>query len=525
MNLTDEQLEVVNSSAKRVKVIAFAGAAKSTTLRHYSIARPDARILLVCFNKANQLEAEKTFPANVTSMTSHALAMRAVGVRYRNKLVADLRINDVATLFNAQYQVANGVISTLKRYLVSDSRELNSSHLDLDICKNNLHHSFILQKAALLWNKMRDPSDSSVGMLHDGYLKLYQLSNPRLDSEYNIILFEESQDSNPVTTALIQAQVNAGLVVVGDPHQSIYSFRGANNALNKFDTDITYYLTKSFRFGQGIADIANALLSNCKYEKRKVIGAGKYPNTEFKIDESKYHAIISRTNAALFDEAVHVIDTNRIPHFVGGVKGYRMNDILDAYHLYNGDIFKIKGHIKAHQSWGRFDMYTDESKDPECLILRKIVSTYTHKIPDLINEIMRRAVDDATKAHVTLTTAHKSKGLEFDQVLLTEDYPELIQGGKINPELTAEDINLLYVAVTRAERAISLNSNTVDFLNAVGKGDVVNENKLLNVEPEPEKTKASLWFTQALESASKRNLDAAISDVEQLLHILKSRKN
>jgi hypothetical protein len=522
MNPTEEQLQVINSTSKLIKVIAFAGAAKSTTLEMYAQARPNARILLVCFNKANQLEAEKKFPANVTSMTSHALGMRSIGIKYRHKLVADLRINDVASLYNTQYQVSNGIISTLKRYLVSDSEKLNASHLDLDICKNPIHHSFILQKAELLWAAMCDP-ESSVGMLHDGYLKLYQLSKPKLDSQYDIILFEEAQDSNPVTTSIIKMQTECGLVVVGDPHQSIYSFRGASNSLDKFDVDEIFYLTKSFRFGQGIANVANALLQYFKNEKNKVVGAGKFPETAFNIDATRYHAIISRTNAALFDEAVNVITSNRIPHFVGGVKGYRMNDILDAYYLFAGDNFKIKGHLKAHSNWTQFDQYTEESSDPECLILRKIVLAYTHQIPSLVDEIMRKSVDDVNKAHVTLTTAHKSKGLEFDQVLLTDDYPELIVDGKMNPELSFEDVNLLYVAVTRAERAIRLNDSTRQFLHFIGADVIANADEPTTVA-EPELEKQSLWLTQALESALKRDLNNVISDVEKLLVILKRKR-
>lgn len=523
MKPTEEQQSIINSQLKRIRVIAFAGAAKSTTLRLYAEARPDSRILLVCFNKANQVEAEKSFPPNVTAMTSHALAMRAVGVRYKHKLVADLRINDVATLFNTQYQVANGIISTLKRFLVSAGKELNASHIDPEVCKNKAHHSFILQKALSLWQMMQDVQ-SNVGMLHDGYLKLYQLSEPKLDNQYNIILYEEAQDSNPVTTSIIKGQVNCGLVVVGDPHQSIYSFRGADNSLDKFDIADTFYLTKSFRFGNGVAKVANALLQHFKRETKQVVGAGKFPETLFEVDVNQYHAVISRTNAALFDEAVKAVTTGRIPHFVGGVKGYRMSDILDAYYLYAGDSFKIRGYLKAHRSWASFDLFVDESNDPEGLILRKIVLAYTNRIPGLIDEIMRKSVDDPQKAHVTLATAHKSKGLEFDQVVLTDDFPDFLKGGALNPELTAEDINLMYVAVTRAERAIRLNSSLHSFMDYVGE-------QLPRKQPAPPVDSSqpispaagqSLWLVDAIAATSKRDVNEAISDAKALLSHLES---
>lgn len=55
----------------------------------------------------------------------------------------------------------------------------------------------------------------------------------------------------------------AGLIVVGDPYQKIYGFRGATNEC--FD-DVahlpthSFYLTHSFRFGDRIAGVANVLL-------------------------------------------------------------------------------------------------------------------------------------------------------------------------------------------------------------------------------------------------------------------------
>ena len=49
---------------------------------------------------------------------------------------------------------------------------------------------------------MKDVSNKSIGMTHDGYLKLYQMSGPRLDS-CDIILIDEAQDLTPGTCASV----------------------------------------------------------------------------------------------------------------------------------------------------------------------------------------------------------------------------------------------------------------------------------------------------------------------------------
>lgn len=55
----------------------------------------------------------------------------------------------------------------------------------------------------------------------------------------------------------------AGVIVVGDPYQKIYGFRGATNECFDDTTHLPtypFYLTHSFRFGDKIAEVANVLL-------------------------------------------------------------------------------------------------------------------------------------------------------------------------------------------------------------------------------------------------------------------------
>lgn len=79
---TEEQQAILDAAATggTVAISARAGTGKTTTLRMVAEARPRTRMLYVAFNKAIQLEADKTFPANVTCNTAHALAFREFGM-------------------------------------------------------------------------------------------------------------------------------------------------------------------------------------------------------------------------------------------------------------------------------------------------------------------------------------------------------------------------------------------------------------------------------------------------------------
>ncbi|EOJ4815390.1 UvrD-helicase domain-containing protein, partial [Escherichia coli] len=87
-----------------------------------------------------------------------------------------------------------------------------------------------LRAVQLLWNEMSNPG-GTFPVTHDTYLKLFQLSGADLSHRWDTILFDEAQDANPVTTALVLGQ-KCRVVLVGDCYQQIYRFRGANNALS-----------------------------------------------------------------------------------------------------------------------------------------------------------------------------------------------------------------------------------------------------------------------------------------------------
>ena len=82
---------------------------------------------------------------------------------------------------------------------------------------------------------MVDTADASVPMTHAGYLKLYQLSKPCLSRDFDMVLLDEAQDSNPASADVVLSQA-CPKILVGDSHQSIYSFIG--QSMRSFDQAI-----------------------------------------------------------------------------------------------------------------------------------------------------------------------------------------------------------------------------------------------------------------------------------------------
>ncbi len=100
----------------------------------------------------------------------------------------------------------------------------------------------------------------------------------------------------------------------------------------------------------------------------------------------------------------------------------------------------------------------------------EIVKEYGNEIPAIIREIKRKHVDsdERDKAGMIFSTVHKCKGMEYDTVQLVNDFISENKLKKLVPENKAEalnlarlneEINLLYVAVTRSKNSIHIPSN------------------------------------------------------------------
>ena len=48
-----------------------------------------------------------------------------------------------------------------------------------------------------------ESSPTPMPMSHSGYLKLYQLRRPRLDVDYDVIMLDEAQDTNPAIRDIV----------------------------------------------------------------------------------------------------------------------------------------------------------------------------------------------------------------------------------------------------------------------------------------------------------------------------------
>ena len=483
MQATPEQAAICASGAHVLKIRAGAGTGKTTTLRGLAARYPRQRMLYLAFNKAIKEDAQSKFGSHVKAMTGHGLAFARVGRDYAavpNKLLSgDLKPfhvlkeirGSLSSIPPGLHNLYGGrVIETLKRFLVSAEDELDATHVSLAASPGEKKHfspEAILKDAASLLDKMAD-LEHPLPIPHDGYLKLFQLEHPRLP--YDTILLDEAQDTNPVLQAMVDEQAGRR-VYVGDEHQAIYGFRGARNAMSLLQADETHLLTGSFRFGAAVAEVANALLAAKGEQTLRLRGLGP-ASTVGPVDPDQPHTFLARGNSALFGRAVQALHKSQSFAFVGPLYNYRF-DLIEQTHSLSVGKAVTDPFLKAFEDFDQLEEYAKAMDDREIIGRCKLVTKYGSRLPGLVAQIQAQAgsYPGPGRPHVILASAHRAKGLEFDRVVMADDFADFYDENKnewrnfaLATPAEQEEVNLQYVAATRARTSLEVGAKLEKFL-------------------------------------------------------------
>ena len=306
--LNPAQLEAVNYNGGPCLIIAGAGTGKTKTLT-CKIAKliqdgvPPFKILAVTFtNKAAKEMRERLnmlvggVAGQIWIYTFHSFALRILRQNAEAaKLVRDFVIYDeteqkkVITLCLEEMGVkeakkeVNYYVSIISR--AKDEMLSVEDFLAQAVASNNEKK----MQVAEVYRRYQAKLDASFALDFGDLLfkTVLLLKNNQAVREYyqqffQYILVDEYQDTNKTQYLLtsVLAQKHRNLCVVGDPDQSIYSWRGANikNILN-FERDFkdakVITLEENYRSTQVILDASNKLIKQNKNRKEKTLHTSK----------------------------------------------------------------------------------------------------------------------------------------------------------------------------------------------------------------------------------------------------------
>lgn len=469
---TPEQVAAIHAYATGDDLVlqAGAGAGKTSTLKLIAAHAKDRglRIQYTAFNRAIVDDTADSMPSNVTCSTMHSLAFRAIGRIFAHRLNSNRQTSDqiarqlgIREMTINEHRLAAGwlaakVMGAIRRFCSSEDAEIGRQHFayidGLDLPDEAGNKTFdgndelaarLLPFARQAWTDLTDPA-GSLRFSHDIYLKLWQLGSPRISAD--IIMLDEAQDADPVQVSIIEQQRQHGtqIIVVGDEQQVIYEWRGAVDALARFEAmgARVAMLTQSFRFGPEIAAIANGLLAR-NNARLQITGAGS-AGVVGPIDTPD--AILCRSNAGAVTALLSAIGAGIRPFLVGG--GAEVISFCEAAEKLQAGQSTSHPELACFLDWAAVEAYVEsDDQGSDLKLMVKLINKFgARKIIDALRSCPREA-----DADLVISTAHKSKGREWNRVQLGSDFMPPEEG-----ELSASELRLAYVACTRAKRELDI---------------------------------------------------------------------
>lgn len=482
MQWTPEQQAIFDHSGD-LKVNAVAGSGKTSTLIELVKRRyPNVRVLYLAFNKSVKEEAHRRFRSaglrRVAVETAHSLAYKHTvpGSHYRvsagyriHELVAALNLRSPADPIHA-YVVAQHVRKFAAFYFNSVARSI--SELDCAaVPADRQAQGFIrgnrtaIERATDRWIQLMQNGDLPI--THDYYLKEFQLAQP--DLPFDVVLFDEGQDASPAMLDVFANQT-AARIIVGDTHQQIYRWRFAVNALEQLPSP-ELALHTSFRLSAQSADLATRVLAWKRHLNEhgtpEIQGVGRH-------ETLLSRATIARTNLVLLSSAIDLIIEEGVvkqPYFEGHFDAYTYassgGSLYDVLALFLGRKRDIRDPlIRSMQHIEALKQFVNDTGDRELGLMLDIVKKYGRELPAILREIRRKHLPETERhqADMIFSTVHRSKGLEYDQVTLCDDFireetvvrHQQANENELDAEALMEEINLLYVALSRSRNRLTL---------------------------------------------------------------------
>lgn len=459
---------------KNIAVGAGSGSGKTSTAIGM-IKRSPASItkLYLAFNKSIQLEITNKVQdiQNVQCLTLHSLGMRSIFDHFKdlkveknkswilarklNKTLWKLESKE----FKATMMRVSNMVDLWRMTMCNNIHDMmaTANSMAIDYVMEDIIYTEDLIKAYARYNKAPKMIDFT-DMIY------IPLVNPKIKikTKAKMLWIDESQDLNLMQHAFVDkiTKTNkARWCSLGDKRQAIYGFAGASSdsfeLFNKKPNTISLPLSICYRCSDTIVDEANTVFD--VLEKNTHKGEGRIER-EGRVSEIKEgDMVVCRNTKPLVDLFFRLLNRDMPAKIKGAEMGKGLINLLEPMkhmksHLMLLELDKVEleklkklqeMEVSSPKNHPMFQKFT-EQKQICTLVAEKYQRT------DQIISLFKRIFTDGDFNGVTLSTIHKSKGLENERVFFLNS--SLIPSKYADtPEKILQEQNLKYVAITRAE--------------------------------------------------------------------------
>lgn len=498
MQLNPQQRAAVTTTEGPVVIIAGPGTGKTKTLteriKHLvedKRVKPQQILALTFTKKAAQEMQERVGVRGVVISTFHALCNTILGSNH--------------TFVSEPERLS--IIKTLPKELKQSRVSLRDYSLQISLAKNKS-------------GKINDPLVAAYNQaLHDrGLIDFDDLllmtrdllaGDPSKKPNFAYVLVDEFQDTNSLQYELLRLLLsNDNIFIIGDPKQSIYGFRGADDSIfTVFTKDFPHSkhieLTVNYRSAPQVVALANAIFLDGPPLVAHRQTAGGVQALKLLNEYSEAQWVVGTVQAAIggsnMNNATHHDNPASLKDFAILYRNRFAAKTVQKYIAGSGLPFQIVGEGSPYlqpevqtliailrscqgepQAAGAFTKTQVEKLLlkldillPPVELAEQIIDTFAIKktpaVSSFIGIIVRfttlrdcmlyvdtiSAQDfyDANAEAITLLTIHASKGLEFPHVFLIATEQGTLPSTKADVH---EERRLFYVAATRAQDRLDI---------------------------------------------------------------------
>ena len=450
---------VAEPTTAHLVIEALAGSGKSTTMTEAATYTPPGdSVIFTAFNREIARALAPKVPEGCEVATLHSHGLRAVSAQLgRREVDKDLTFGLAKRLMGgaretletrrAVCKLVAGAKATLAWGMPALDAVADRFELDLG---DKQQRAKAVGAAQHILEQCRDTPEGSPIDFDDMIWLPVVRGWPVRQADWCFV--DETQDLNPAQLELTRKIARHHVVAVGDRRQAIYAFRGADpQAIPRMIRELeatVLPLSICYRCPVAVIQEAQQLVPQIEAAPGAPEGLVRHaPIEALRAQAGPGDFVISRVNAPLVSLAFRFLGEGRRAVIRGRDIGAGLTQWVRAQNA--GSVREL---LTAVADWEarEADRIVALERDPahvydraECL--RAICRGATS--PDEVaGKIDRLFSDDMPGGAIILTSTHRAKGLEADRVWVLRDTYCKRPG--------VEERNLLYVAITRAQREL-----------------------------------------------------------------------
>ena len=311
MNFNVEQTKVINSISGNLVVIATAGSGKTTVLT-YRIKNmveqgiDPFHILAITFSTKAKENIEQKLPKlgvyGVSVETFHSLALKIITAAYGRKYKVwtvpwekEKLITDICTTQLSLCSKNDVPYNDIVRFIAI--QKYNNLYPNDELIYKKDLLPFTKEQMREIYEKYEEYKnqhsyiefDDFLNMANDVLSSYYDISK-QFQDKFQFILSDEFQDVSMPQSVLLKRLNTTNTMIVGDPLQAIYSFRGGRSEyILNFDKDYkdtkVINLNTNYRCSEDIVALANTLANYIPDSKTEHYVESKANNQTFMVPE------------------------------------------------------------------------------------------------------------------------------------------------------------------------------------------------------------------------------------------------